>query len=90
MKLAPEKREFWGWWIELVPAEDHFTYVYQFGLFNKEGNWKAEKIKDPEIQEKLETTLRGFHKRLAEMLTSIEMRLEPAQHFSEQPIKLSA
>ncbi|EEQ01477.1 Sigma factor-binding protein crl [Yersinia rohdei ATCC 43380] len=90
MKLAPEKREFWGWWIELTPAPDHFAYVYQFGLFNKDGSWKAEKIKDPEVQEKLETTLRGFHKRLAEMLTSIEMNLLPAQDFSEHPVKLSA
>lgn len=90
VKLAPEKREFWGWWITLEPAADHFTYVYQFGLFNKEGSWKAENIKDPEVQEKLETTLRGFHKRLAEMLASIEMKLVPAQDFSEQPVKLSA
>lgn len=90
VKLAPEKREFWGWWIALEPATDHFTYVYQFGLFNKDGNWKAENIKDSEVQDKLESTLRDFHKRLDEMLTSIEMKLVPAQDFSEQPVKLSA
>ncbi|MEY4474778.1 MAG: curlin s regulatory protein [Pseudomonadota bacterium] len=90
VKLAPEKREFWGWWIELQSTEDHFTYVYQLGLFNKEGCWKTEKIKHPEVQEKLETTLRDFHKRLKETLVSIEMKLEPAQNFSDQPVKLSA
>lgn len=89
VKLAPEKREFWGWWIELQSEDNLFTYVYELGLFDREGCWKAEKIKQPEVQEKLETTLRGFHKRLHELLTTMDLKLEPAKNFREQSIKLT-
>ncbi|MDR3432223.1 MAG: sigma factor-binding protein Crl [Rouxiella aceris] len=90
VKPAPEKREFWGWWIELQAESDRFTYVYEYGLFDKEGNWKAQVIKNAEVMEKLESTLQGFYKNLHAMIAEMELKLVPADDSDKQPIKLSA
>ncbi len=88
VKLAPEEREFWGWWMELEFDNNLCTYIYQLGVFDKEGCWKVQKITQPEVQEKLETTLRNFHKRLHDSLITMKLNLEPARHFSELPVQL--
>lgn len=90
VKPAPEKREFWGWWIELQAESDRFTYVYEYGLFDKEGNWKAQPIKNAEVMEKLESTLQGFYKNLHAMIAEMELKLVPADNSDKEPIKLSA
>lgn len=88
-KPAPEKREFWGWWLELKAEETGFTYVYHYGLYNKLGHWQKESIKDAEVMMKLETTLNDFHLRLNKLLKEMELTLSPVETPEEKAVSLS-
>ncbi|WP_410016281.1 sigma factor-binding protein Crl [Sodalis sp. C49] len=88
MQPSPEKREFWGWWIDLEAEENRYTYAYHLGMFDKAGRWNEEKISDPAVIDKLESSLRAFHTRLRAYILSLEMTLEPADNFKEEPFVL--
>ena len=90
VKPAPEKREFWGWWMVLEAEEKRFTYTWHFGLYNEEGHWQETAIKEREVTEKIEQTLRDFFVRLRDLLATLELKLEPAKDVAEVNLKLTA
>lgn len=89
VKLAPEEREFWGWWLELEARDNFFAYDYHFGLFNKEGDWQPAAMTAKNNHQKLEETWHGFYGRLENMLTEMELKLIPMGNVNYSHIKLA-
>lgn len=83
VKAPLEKREFWGWWMEMEAREKRFTYRYQFGLYDKKGHWNPVAITDLQVAQQLELTLKDFHQKARQLLASFELALEPANDFVE-------
>lgn len=66
-KKSPEKREFWGWWMELSADEGGFKANYHIGRYNLAGEWDAEAPPAKALPE-VSRTQEEFHHKLEETL----------------------
>ncbi|AKJ42802.1 sigma factor-binding protein Crl [Pragia fontium] len=76
-KPSPEKREFWGWWMDIEADEQGFTYRTQAGLYDKAGDWQVKTIKDADVQKEIDENLKEFLLKLERYLTSIKLTFRP-------------
>ena len=88
--IAPEKREFWGWWLELAPMDEGFEFAYKLGIYNNQGSWQAKTLKDAATTEAVEKNLHAFHQRLSQQLSALELSLFPSPLMTELKLELSA
>ncbi|EMC0409655.1 sigma factor-binding protein Crl [Vibrio fluvialis] len=66
-KKSPEKREFWGWWMELSPTSEGFEAKYHIGRYNLAGEWDTDKLPEHALPE-VNRTQEEFHKKLEKTL----------------------
>lgn len=88
--IVPEKREFWGWWLELSSTDEGFQFAYKLGIFNNQGNWQAKALKDAATTDAVEKNLHAFHQRLSQQLSDLELSLFPSPLMTELKLELSA
>ncbi|MGL4225310.1 MAG: sigma factor-binding protein Crl [Vibrio sp.] len=66
-KRPPEKREFWGWWMELTPHQQEMMACYHIGRYTQAGEWVAETLPEAACQQ-VNYTQVEFHKKLVKTL----------------------
>lgn len=66
-KPSPEKREFWGWWMELQLEEGGFAAKYHHGCYNVDGNWMATELPFS-VRHDVHQTQEAFHRKLTQVL----------------------
>lgn len=82
-KPAPDKREFWGWWLVLEQDDHHFSYHYQTGFYNADGEW-INKPLPKKHQVEVERTLNHFYKLISDKLNALECKLSPAEQVTAE------
>ncbi|MGL4715553.1 MAG: sigma factor-binding protein Crl [Aeromonas sp.] len=82
-KPAPDKREFWGWWLVLEQDDRHFRYHYQLGFYNADGEWLNKPI-PKKHQAEIDRTLSCFYKLISEKLAALECQLVPAEQVTNE------
>ena len=76
--VAPEKREFFGWWLTLIPQETGFVSEYHTGVFDKKGLWQEKSLSDKEIRDAVSKTLTDFYPRLQVVLQELDLSMTPS------------
>lgn len=82
-KKSPEKREFWGWWLELQKQGEVYQARYRKGLYDISGEWQGEALPKNVIDD-VNRTQEAFHLKLVETMQSefaiqIEMHEESVE-----------
>ncbi|WP_434359258.1 sigma factor-binding protein Crl [Parasalinivibrio latis] len=89
-KKSPEKREFWGWWLELKPTETGFEYSYQFGRFDEAGNWQNDKVPAKYVEE-VSATASSFYEKLKSVIEEeFSLDVQPAPSLKEASLGSAA
>ena len=65
-KQAPDKREFWGWWMVVTAGEQHYSYRWQTGLFDKQGGWNLKTVPAGATGLEVESSLQKFFSTLSD------------------------
>ncbi len=79
LKVEAEHREFWGWWLTLVPSEAGFSYETGIGLFSRDGIWQNIEPA-PGILEEVERTREHFMTSLDKLVAQWDLLLHPRQN----------
>ncbi len=82
-KPAPDKREFWGWWLVLEQDDHSFSYHYQVGFYNADGEW-LDKPLPKKHQVEVERTLNHFYKLISDKLHQLGCQLAPAEQVTNE------
>lgn len=82
-KPAPDKREFWGWWLVLEQKDHSFSYHYQVGFYNAEGEWLNKPL-PKKHQAEVERTLNHFYKLISDKLHQLGCQLAPAEQVTNE------
>ncbi|KEY91666.1 BCCT transporter [Candidatus Photodesmus blepharus] len=80
---SPEKREFWGWWLELEHLEKSFQARYHTGRYDISGDWKVEAIPQNALSE-VNRTQSDFHDKL---VSTVRNRFEMNVELHEESVK---
>lgn len=75
--VAPEKREFFGWWLTLIPQETGLSQN-TIPVFDKKGLWQEKSLSDKEIRDAVSKTLTDFYPRLQAVLQELDLSLTPS------------
>ncbi|WP_193016342.1 sigma factor-binding protein Crl [Proteus sp. FME41] len=87
-KVVPEKREFWGWWMNLERDNGQLIYSYQIGLFDKNGDWIQQNLSKNDVIEPINETLIRFHAFLQTAASELNMTLIPDEKMNKFPLPI--
>ncbi len=89
-KKEPENREFWGWWLELVPKKKGFKYVYTYGKYDQQGDWLDIELPN-KYTEEVKQSLEVFYQKISGFLEGeLSLNIKAAPSFKGAKLGIKA